>query len=176
MPVQTVLRRRADLSPPGHFKAIHRQGVVARCSIEWEPWVGESFTGIFASGSDEALVRLSWAVAPEEGAFVAGAAIKCFRDGVPSANILALHNILQSQSTSNLLELPLATHIPLPSSGENTERRGALSWRQAGAFDLRAGVTGGRFIWALRRAMLDGPTIPGCAAAVARCVHMRSHA
>lgn len=167
MPVETALRLRADLSPRGHYKGVHRQGVCVRASLEWEPWVGEQYSGIFSSGSDEALVRLSWAVAPEPGARVAGAAVKCFRDGVASANFVALHNILEAQASANLLELPLCTHIPVPSSGASVGRSGTKDWRQAGLVDVRAGITGSRFIWALRNALLDKPPIPGCPAGAA---------
>ena len=131
MPVRTALRRRSDLAPAGHFKAIHRQGLVARAAVAWEPWVQARFSGIFASGADEALLRLSWAVEPTKGARVAGLALKCFRDGLPSGNLLAMWSILQSQSSANMLEKPLCTHIAMPTSGRNEGREGARSWRGA---------------------------------------------
>jgi hypothetical protein len=48
------------------------------------------------------------------------------------------------------------------------QRAGAKTWRQAGAFDVRAGITGARFIWALAAHLRSKPpSVAGCGAAVA---------
>ena len=67
-------------------KALHRDGAGLLC---WPQPALACSPGVFESGSDEALLRLSWAVEPTKGARVAGGALKCFRDGAPSANLVA---------------------------------------------------------------------------------------
>jgi len=72
---------------PRRTKLVHQQGLVAKA--EFIPTGENSYTGIFASGSDNAIIRLS-----EAGLIVPGVsdgltpsfAIKYLRDTVHSAN------------------------------------------------------------------------------------------
>ena len=168
MPVRSAIWLHTDVSPIGHFKVLHRQGVVARASLEWEPWVGEAYTGIFRSGAAEALLRLSWADAPARpGRYLPGIAVKCLRSGVPSANLVALDSVMMSQPTPNMLARPLCTNVPLPATAQNRGRRGARTWREmlrAPIENLSALLTGARFDWAQRIDMEDFDQPSGAAA------------
>lgn len=87
-----VFEHREDVFP-NRRKMVHQQGLVGRvvlepfadCTIPQHP-----FGGIFATGSVHGIVRLS---SGATGIFLPAIALKILRDGVPSANILAMHAV-----------------------------------------------------------------------------------
>jgi hypothetical protein len=102
-----------DIMPDGHTKLIHPLGATARA--EFRPSAGSGYTGLFASGADSCLVRVSLAVGPGTSNFVPGMAFKCFIDGnAPSANMIAMYSLdgqgndfnVFSNSFTNIVDTP----------------------------------------------------------------------
>jgi hypothetical protein len=72
-------------------KYIHSVGATAKA--KFVP-VANEYTGVFGSGCDNALVRLSSAVEPVKGTMVApGMGLKCLRDGIESANLVSMYSV-----------------------------------------------------------------------------------
>lgn len=72
-------------------KYIHSVGATAKA--KFVP-VSNEYTGVFGTGCDNALVRLSSAVEPKEGTMVApGMGLKCLRDGIESANLVSMFSV-----------------------------------------------------------------------------------
>ena len=101
----------SDVMPKGRKKLIHSVGVVAQA--KYVPVKNSAnYTGIFAEGADNALVRLSLAQEPAKGKndIVPGAAIKFYRDGLPSANFPFMH-ALASQESYNFFANDFSNHV-----------------------------------------------------------------
>lgn len=106
----------SDELPVGHLKYIHSVGAVAK--VEWEMVPdagggGHAFTGIFATGSKQALLRISKAVDLPIGRITPGLALKILLDGVVSANLLALIS-LQGDTDHDIFYRNYTNHVPLP--------------------------------------------------------------
>jgi hypothetical protein len=80
-----------DTLPDGRSKLIHARGAVGaiKFNIVANP---NKHTGLFATGGDSCLARLSVAVDPNSK-FSPGVAIKCYRDNQPSGNIISMFNL-----------------------------------------------------------------------------------
>ncbi|KAJ3410700.1 hypothetical protein HDV05_003472 [Chytridiales sp. JEL 0842] len=111
--VKPSLQFVSDEMPNGRDKLIHSVGVVAKASFVAQP--GSPYTGLF-QGSDKAILRLSLATDPSggRGETTPGGGIKFFRDNMPSANFVFMHNTV-AQSTANFFERDFSTHVK-PSS------------------------------------------------------------
>jgi hypothetical protein len=72
-------------------KAVHSIGCVAKAKFVSSG--AGNFTGIFSADADYGFVRLSVGSAPDEssGILVPGMGIKFLRDGVDSANLVAMY-------------------------------------------------------------------------------------
>ena len=93
-------------------KVTHAQGDVAK--IQWEDLGGHSYTGMF-KGADTGFVRLSVAkpvdtTTPSLGPSMG---LKMLRDGVDSANMLAIYNI-DGQESLDFFANDMVNHIPTP--------------------------------------------------------------
>merc|ERR1711939_126920 len=93
---------------PDRKKYIHSVGVVAPFKFVR---TGGSYTGIF-TGADYGLIRFSSATAPSSSSgYTPGAGIKFFRDGIPSANFVAMPTLnAQSCSESNFFTHTFTNH------------------------------------------------------------------
>lgn len=82
-------RRNADELPQGRPKINHAQGVVGL--VSWESVGNHPYTGLYATGSDMGLIRLSESNfdVPEAPGLTPSLAIKFPRDGMRSVNHLA---------------------------------------------------------------------------------------
>ncbi|KAL6068405.1 hypothetical protein QOT17_008215 [Balamuthia mandrillaris] len=94
-------------------KLIHSVGVVA--PFVWKSTGNHSYTGIF-QGADKCMIRLS--LAKEEDFFsefpmAPGMAIKCLRDGIKSANVMAMFSLL-GQNNTNFFSHDFTNHVPYP--------------------------------------------------------------
>lgn len=75
---------RGDVKPEYRKRDLHPTGSVATCRYEPSP-AAASFTGLFSEAWDHGLLRASATSATKHAA-----ALKIFRDGVPSANLILL--------------------------------------------------------------------------------------
>ena len=104
-------------------KYIHSVGSVA--TIKYVPTENsEGYTGIFATGADHGLIRLSAAKQPDESKsahsaekafdnFVPGFGLKFFRDGVASGNLVAMFGVNGADSW-NFFKKDFSNHIGKP--------------------------------------------------------------
>jgi len=76
----------------GHrTKYIHSVGATAKA--KFVP-VSNKYTGVWGTGCDSAILRLSSAVEPTDSKMVApGMGFKCLRDGIESANLVAMYDL-----------------------------------------------------------------------------------
>lgn len=91
----------SDLIPYNHEKRIHSVGPVA--AMELTSTGDHPYTGLFQTGTPHALVRLSVATKPLFGRTIPGLAVKFLRDGMPSANFVAMYS-LDGQPGGNFFE------------------------------------------------------------------------
>ena len=85
----------------------------------------EGYTGIFASGADHGLIRLSAAKEPDMSAgtepkdalerFTPGFGLKFLRDGVPSGNMVAMYSV-DGAETWSFFRMDFSNHVPDPES------------------------------------------------------------
>jgi len=80
-----------DAMPDYRQKLIHARGSMA--PVIFNITAPTKFTGLFQTGGDSCLARLSVAVNPSSGAFTPGMAIKCFRYKNPSGNIISMFSL-----------------------------------------------------------------------------------
>ena len=93
-------------------KTIHSQGNVGK--IEWVDMGGHPYTGIF-KGGDSGYVRMSSAkpVDAKKHTMTPGMGVKFLRDGVDSANFVAMYSV-DGQDSLNFFEHDWNNHIPDP--------------------------------------------------------------
>jgi len=91
-------------------KSIHSVGTVAR--VEWVDLGDHPFTGIF-QGATEGIVRLSLAAepSPSELNTKPGMGLKFLRDGIDSANLVAMYDVA-GQESWNFFANDFTNHIP----------------------------------------------------------------
>eukprot|EP00347_Sterkiella_histriomuscorum_P022948 403336536 len=104
-------------------KFIHTVGNTA--TVKWTPVTNsEGYTGIFNSGADHGIIRLSAAIQPDFsrknandafGNFIPGFGLKLLRNGVPSGNLVAMFSVDGTQSW-NFFKKEFSNHIPEPIS------------------------------------------------------------
>ena len=99
-----------DELPRGRPKINHAQGVVSL--VSWEDLGGHNFTGIYEGGSDLGLLRLSEAnfLLPESTGLTPSLAMKFLRDGMESANQLAIVSFEETDSW-NFFENDFRTRV-----------------------------------------------------------------
>jgi hypothetical protein len=114
----------SDQFPPGHTRALHLRGSVARAV--WQPVPHVPYTGLFM-GVEHALIRLSLGTAPRWPAgFVPGLAIKLLVDRAPSANLHVMNSVDGQGDDHDIFARAFSNQIP--------PARGWLTWLGALAF------------------------------------------
>ena len=90
---------------------MHSQGVVAQ--VAWEPVPGNPYSGVFATGYDQVLMRLSQTsnLTHLSPGLLPSLALKFLKDGVYAENILAMPNMTGIKSW-NFFEQPMRTRVP----------------------------------------------------------------
>jgi len=87
-----VMDHDSDVRPPSAGdKRIHSIGSTA--TAKYESIGNHSYTGIFQQGSPHAMVRLSLAKASDDDQTSPGIAVKFFRNGMKSANFMAMYRL-----------------------------------------------------------------------------------
>jgi hypothetical protein len=137
--------RVSDEMPEGRDKYNHAQGTVGQ--VSWENIGNHPYTGIFASGSSNAVIRLSEGnlLIPEATGLTPTMGLKLLRDGMPSVNIVA-NTSFEPLSSFNFFSANFHTHIPLFADecnqqtvqrkfAEVTETIGALGLSEVSRFD-----------------------------------------
>jgi len=91
-------------------KVIHTVGAVGR--VEWRDLGGHNYSGIF-KGAQHGLVRLSLALEPdtEKLTTAPGMGLKFLRDGMDSANLVAMYSV-DGQESWNFFKNDFSNHIP----------------------------------------------------------------
>jgi len=91
-------------------KSIHPVGVVGK--VQWKDLGGHPYSGIF-KGAKHGLARLSLALEPETGSMTTapGIGLKFLRDGVDSANLVAMFSV-GGQESWNFFKNDFSNHIP----------------------------------------------------------------
>merc|ERR1712045_850735 len=92
------------------YKYIHTVGAVGQ--VEWRNLGGHSFSGIF-TGATKGVVRFSLAKEPSPPALntAPGMGLKFLRDGVDSANLVAMYSV-NGQESWNFFKNDFSNHIP----------------------------------------------------------------
>jgi hypothetical protein len=98
----------------GHRKLVHAQGAEARFRFVSSK-SARGYTGIYESGSDCVIGRLSMATRPTETTTVPALALKLFISGHTSEN-LHIMNSTSGQKSHNFFEMPFSNIIPPPDS------------------------------------------------------------
>ena len=98
----------------GRRKLVHAWGAVARFRFVSSKAAG-GYTGIYESGADCVIGRLSMATKPTETTAVPGLALKFFISGHESIN-LQIMNSTGGQKSHNFFEMPFSNIIPPPDS------------------------------------------------------------
>jgi|Transcript_44800 hypothetical protein len=97
--------------PRNRLKLAHQQGVVAK--VRWTPINGgNGYTGFFANGSSNVLMRLSETdmLNPESSGLKPSVAFKILRDGAVSDNVVAMPSF-EGSGSWNFLERPMQTRV-----------------------------------------------------------------
>lgn len=98
----------SDLIPYKHEKRIHSVGAAA--TMKFDSNGKHEYTGMF-QGTPHAIVRLSSARAySHSGGPIPGLGVKFFRDGIPSANFVAMHSV-DPQESGNFFHHEFSNHI-----------------------------------------------------------------
>lgn len=98
----------------GHRKLVHAWGAEARFRFVASKGPGR-YTGIYESGSDCVIGRLSMATKPTKTTTVPALALKFFIAGHASVN-LQIMNSTSGQNSHNFFEMPFSNIIPPPDS------------------------------------------------------------
>lgn len=122
-----------DSLPYNHGKRIHSVGGVTKAI--WKNVADHNYTGLFGQNETLALVRLSLATeASRRSGTTPGIAVKLFRDGMPSANLVAM-NSLSGQRSGNFFQEIFSNHI------ESPEGSGALNFLESKFTDVSSPAT-----------------------------------
>jgi hypothetical protein len=110
--VKTTFDDHADFMPNGRTKYIHSVGVVGK--VKFIPDSNTPYTGIFGSGSQYGLIRMSSAATPTSTTLTPGFGIKFFRTGRESANFMSMPS-LDGQSDFNFFKNEFTNNPGFPS-------------------------------------------------------------
>jgi len=91
-------------------KVIHTVGSVGR--VEWRSAGGHNYTGLF-QGATQGIVRMSLAMQPDPSTLTTapGIGLKFLRDGMDSANLVAMYSV-DGQESWNFFKNDFSNHIP----------------------------------------------------------------
>merc|ERR1712018_1108930 len=98
------------ISDGTRYKYIHTVGAVGQ--VEWRDLGGHSYSGIFNGGSVNGWVRLSQAKEPAPPALdtAPGMGLKILRDGMDSANLVAMYSV-NGQESWNFFKNDFTNHL-----------------------------------------------------------------
>jgi hypothetical protein len=98
--------------PEGRLKIVHTRGTVTR--VKWESVGDHPYTGIFRGG-DFGIMRISEVnrTTPDVVRTSPGFGLKFLRDGMPSANAIAMFSFA-GQPSFNFLSNSWTTHLAEP--------------------------------------------------------------
>ena len=100
-----------DEMEDGRIKVIHRFGVAAK--VNWVARGDHPYTGIFASGAEHGIMRLSLATPPSSTSLTPGFGLKLLIDHQDSVNIMAM-NALTGQDDPNVFAKSFSNSLPKP--------------------------------------------------------------
>ena len=106
--IDYTVSRYADTMPHEDGKSLYSVGSVAKAV--WTDVGGHPYTGLFR-GQTRAIIRLSTLSQPDADGMTPALAIKLFRSGQPSANILAMQST-EGQTSGNFFQETLSNHAP----------------------------------------------------------------
>lgn len=110
----------SDQNAPERRKLIHSVGMTAKIAFNFESNL--PFTGQFSEKKSIGLIRASSATDPTAYDNAPGISIKLFRDGVTSANLVAMWSLFGQSHESNFFKHPLSNHVSaLPSINFSTK-------------------------------------------------------
>lgn len=109
--LSTTFNHAGDELPEGREKHIHKWGT--SILVNWVPFPKHTYSGLFAEGSSNVLLRFSYAKPPQNDHSIPGMAIKVFIDNKPSVNLMAM-NGLNEQQGLNIFENPFTNALPAP--------------------------------------------------------------
>jgi len=114
-----MTKTHSDWREPGHEKATHGLGAVAKAHFEWKK---NEYSGMFQQ-AEHCVIRMANAAAPggiTMGAYGPNLAVKCLRDGVESANMQFIWELdgyavrpSGARESCSYFETPLANHNPI---------------------------------------------------------------
>lgn len=104
-----------DTSPFNGKKTIHPIGTVTMAKFDTTNVPDHQFTGLF-KGSEHLLLRLSLAVSPDTESAAPGIAVKFLRNGIPSANFVAMYAIDGQAGSGNFFLNEFRNHVSPPTS------------------------------------------------------------
>jgi len=99
----------------GRRKLVHAWGAVARFRFVSTTKAASGYTGIYESGADCVIGRLSMATKPTKTTIVPGLALKFFISGHESVD-LQIMNSTEGQKSHNFFEMSFSNIIPPPDS------------------------------------------------------------
>jgi len=107
---QVTFCNNSDEIKKNRVKSMHAQGLVAK--VRWQPVPNNGFTGIYATGSDTVVMRISETQNLYEGAsgLTPSVAFKFLIDGEDSRNIFGMNSFRQGKSW-NFFENPLTNRV-----------------------------------------------------------------
>ena len=131
-----------DELKPGRRKFIHQTGLIAQARLDTTGYESHPFTGLFR-GAEHCLMRCSLAKRHSQGSSelknnTPGIALKVFRDGCHSGNMVAMYGV-DGQHSWNFFRYPMTTAV-----GSATEFKTKLlgkKFAQAGMFPGRNGMS-----------------------------------
>jgi hypothetical protein len=101
-----VVSHISDEMPDGRLKRIHAAGAVAKVRLVSVP---NPYTGLF-QGASNALIRFSLSIPPTLDNIVPGAALKLFRDNLPSANTFFMASFFGQRDPNYFVE-DMSNHV-----------------------------------------------------------------
>jgi hypothetical protein len=140
----------------GRRKLVHAWGAVARFRFVSSK-MPNGYTGIYASGADCVIGRLSMATKPTKTTTVPGLALKFFISGHESVD-LQIMNSTDGQQSHNYFEMPFSNIIPPPASF-GTRLTQSLFRKAAVAFGAKDPAPTHLTVEHLAKIQIDGATV-----------------
>jgi len=119
--MEPTFTARGDAMPAEFWGLTHRtkyiHNVGATGKVRFVSSGDHPYTGIFAFGADQGIIRLSFAVQPyADGSIAPGMGLKFLRDGIDSANLVSSWSVNVQPGYWNFFSNDFFTHISGPSS------------------------------------------------------------
>jgi hypothetical protein len=112
----------ADVFPQPRKKYMHAIGTVA--PVKFVSAGNHPYTGLF-QGADHGLIRagMTLPASPQDGVWfdkvIPGVALKLFRDGRPSSNVVLIPDVKPQECNSNFFDGYFSTHIAMTDSAQS---------------------------------------------------------